>query len=223
MPWRAPGSPGAECLERTVELDPEPSGVLVAAAEALGDQLALDHAVADHIDHAADDRMAFVGLADVDQHMAGAGVSREGIALGGGAGARGGLGVDAAVAGQAHLVVARLADFTFVGVAGGVGLVVEALGVVGVEVATRTDRARHRQYRNLPALLPAAGTGQERMAESPDLGVVVAPAGVVFADRADLDQAERGRCAREGIAVILAADEGVDLALQRGRGGLQQG
>lgn len=57
------------------------------------------------------------------------------------------------------------------------------------------------------------------MAEPADLRIVVAPAGVMLADRADLDQAERCRRAREGVAVILAADEGIDLALQRDRGG----
>jgi len=165
--------------------------------------------------------MALVGLAHVDQHVAGTGVGREGVALGGGAGARGGFGINAAVAGQTHLVVAGLADFAFVGVTGGVGLVVEALGVVGIEIPARADGAGHRQYGDLAALLPAAGAGQEGMAETADLRIVVAPAGIVFTDRADLDQAERGRGARERIAVILAADEGVDLPLERGRGGLQ--
>ncbi len=214
-------APGAEGLERAVELDPEPGGVLVAAAEALGDQLAFHHAVADHVDDAADDRMALVGLAHVDQHMAFGPVSREGVALGGGAGARGGLGVNAAVAGQPHLVIAGLTHFTLMGVAGRVGLVIEALGIVGIEVAARPDAAGHRQDRDLAALLPAPGPGQERMAEAADLRVVIAPAGVVLADRADLDQAEGGRGTREGVAVVLAADEGVDLTLQRGRCGLQ--
>jgi hypothetical protein len=100
--------------------------------------------------------------------------------------------------------------------------VVELLGVAGIEIAARTDRARDRQHRHLAALLPATGAGDEGVAEAADLLVVIAPARIVAADRADLDQAERCRRAREGIAVVLAADEGVDLALQRCRRGLQQ-
>ncbi len=209
-------------LERAVELDAEPGGVLMAAAETLGDQLALDHAVADHIDHAADHRMALVGLADIDQHVAIATALAEGVALGCGARTRSGLGIDAAVAGQAHLVIAGLADLAVMGVGRGIGLVVELLGVAGIEIAARTDRARDRQHRHLAALFPAAGTGDEGVAEATDLLVVIAPTRIVAADRADLDQAERRRRARERVAVVLAADEGIDLALQRCRRGLQQ-
>ena len=205
-------APGAERLERTIELDAEPGGVLVATAEAAGDQLAFHHAIAHHVDGAADHRMALVGLRHVDQHVAFVGASGEGVALGRRAGQRGRLGVDAAVIEQAHLVIARLPHFTVVAVAGGVGLVVETLGILGVEVAARPDRAGDRQDRDLAALLPATGAGQERMAEAADLGIVVTPARVVLTDGADLDQAEWRRSAREGIAVVLAADEGVHFA-----------
>ena len=215
-------APGAMRLERAVELDAEPGGVLMAAAETLGHQLALDHAVADHIDHAADHRMALIGLANIDQHVALALALAEGVALGRGTCTRGGLGIDAAVAGQAHLVIAGLADLAVMRVRSGIGLVVEVLGVSSIEIAARTDAAGDRQDRHLPALLPATGARDEGVAETADLLVVVAPAGIVAADRADLDQAERCRCAGEGIAVVLAADEGVDLALQRRRCGLQQ-
>ncbi|KAG1396950.1 hypothetical protein G6F59_013727 [Rhizopus arrhizus] len=184
-------APGAMRLERAIELDAEPCGVLMATTEALGDQLALDHAVAHHINHAADHRMALVGLADIDQHMAVALALAEGIALGGGAGTCGGLGIDAAVAGQAHLVVAGLADLAVVAIGRGVGLVVELLGVGGIEIATGADRAGHRQHRHLAALFPAAGAGDERMAEAADLVIVIAPARIMTADRADLNQAER--------------------------------
>src|SRR5690606_36115811 len=136
--------------------------------------------------------------------------------------ARGGFHIDTAVVGQAHLVVAGLADFAIVAVGRGVLLVVETLGIGRIEIATRADRAGDRQHRYLTALLPATGAGNEGMPEATDLLVVIAPAGVMAADRADLDQTERGGCARERIAVILAADEGVDLALQRSGGGLQQ-
>ncbi|KAG1389051.1 hypothetical protein G6F60_013483 [Rhizopus arrhizus] len=166
--------------------------------------------------------MALVGLADIDQHMAVALALAEGIALGGGAGTCGGLGIDAAVAGQAHLVVAGLADLAVVAIGRGVGLVVELLGVGGIEIATGADRAGHRQHRHLAALFPAAGAGDERMAEAADLVIVIAPARIMTADRADLNQAERCGRAREGVAVVLAADEGIDLTLQRRRRGLQQ-
>ncbi|MNV33586.1 hypothetical protein D3C71_1249570 [compost metagenome] len=99
---------------------------------------------------------------------------------------------------------------------------IEALGIGGVEITARANAAGHRQHRHLTALLPAASAGNEGMPEATDLFVVVAPARVMAADGADLDQAERRRCTRVGIAVVLAADEGVDLALQRRRRGLQQ-
>ena len=204
-------APDAMRGERAIEFQPEPGGVFVAAAETLRGQFALDHAVADDLHLAADHHMAVVGLRHVDQHMAGVGARREGVALGRGACQRAGFGVDAAVIGEPHLVIAGLADFAIVRVARGIAFLVEGLGIVGVEVAAGADAAGHRQHRDLAALLPAAGAGQERMAEAANAGVVIAPAGVVRADRADLDQAEWRRGARIGIAVVLAADEGVDL------------
>ena len=204
-------APHPERGERAVEFQPEPGGVFLAAAEALRGQLAFHHAVTHQLHLAADHHVAVVGLGHVDQHMAGVGAGREGVALGGGAGERGGFGVDAAVIGQAHLVVAGLAHFAVVGVARGIALLVEGLGVAGIEIAAGADAAGYRQDRDLAALLPAAGPGQERMPEAADAGVVVAPAGVMRTDRADLDQAERRRRAGKGIAVVLAADEGVDL------------
>ncbi|MCW0459549.1 hypothetical protein NB717_000617 [Xanthomonas sacchari] len=211
-------APGAERLEWAIELQAEPGGVLVAAAEALRHQLAFHHAVADHGQGAAGDRVAGVGLADVDQHVALA-RGAEGVALGRGAGQRGGFGIDAAVIGQPHLVVAGLAALAVVLVARAIAGVVERLRVARIEIAARTDAPGHRQHRDLAALLPTAGTGQEGMAEAADLRIVVAPAGVVRADRADLDHAERSGRTGEGVAVVLAADEGVDLGTEPRRGG----
>src|SRR5690606_21765492 len=174
-----------------------------------GGDPAFHDAVADDLDRAADHRMALVRLADVHQHMSLPHAGGEGVALRRSAHARSGFGIDAAVVGQAHAVVAGLPDLALVGVARAVFALVEGLGVAGVEVATGSNPPRHRQHRHLPALLPAAGTGQEGMAEPPDLRIVVAPARIVRTDRTYLDLAERGGGAGEGVAIVLGADEGV--------------
>ncbi len=197
--------------ERAIEFQPEPGGVFVAATETLRDQFAFHHTVADQLHLAADHHVAVVGLGHVDQQVAGVGARREGVALGRGAGERSGFGVDAAVIGEPHLVITGLAHFAGMRVARCIAFLVEGLGVGGVEIPARADAAGHRQDRYLPALFPATGAGQKRMPEATNSGVVVAPAGVVRADRADLDQAERSGRAGIRIAVVLAADEGVDL------------
>ena len=211
--------PGAEGLERTIELDAEPGGVLLAAAEALGDQLAFHRTVTDDLDHAAHDFMLLVGLTDVDQHMADLLVRSVGVTLRRGTGQRGRFDIDAVVIGEPDLVVAGLADLARVRVRGGVGLVVERPGlrIIGIEVATGTDAASDRQRGDLPALLPATGPRHERMTEPADLPVVVAIAGVMLGDRADLDHPEwRGR-AGKGVALVLGADERVHLQRRIGR------
>src|SRR5690606_6140687 len=93
VPDAAPG-------EGLVELHAEPGGVLGAAAEAAGDDPALDAAVAHHLHFAADHGMALIGLAEVEQHVAGLRSRRIGIAFGGGAGECSRLRSNAAIAGQ---------------------------------------------------------------------------------------------------------------------------
>ncbi len=205
--------PGTEGLERPVEFDAEPRGVLLAAAEAPGDQLAFHRAIADDVDYAADHFVLLVGLADVDQHVAGLFTGSEGVALRRGAGQRRGFDLDAVVVRQPDLVVASLANLARVRVGRGIRLVVEGLclRVACVESAARADAAGHGQGRDQSALLPATRAGHERMTEASDPRVVIAIAGVVPADRADLDHPERGGCTGEGVALLLGADEGVHL------------
>src|SRR5688500_11769243 len=115
----------------------------------------------------------------------------EGVALRCSAGKCGRFDIDSAVVDEPHLVVARLPYFAAMLVAGAVLRVVERLGIGGVEITLRRDAANDRKHRHLTTLLPATRAGQEGMAEAEDLLVVVAPACVMRADRADLDHAER--------------------------------
>ena len=163
--------------------------------------------------------MLLVGLTDVDQHMADLLVRSVGVTLRRGTGQRGRFDIDAVVIGEPDLVVAGLADLARVRVGRGIRLVVEGLGlrVVRVEIATGADAASDRQGRDLPALLPASRARHERVAKAADLGVVVAIAGVMLGDRADLDHPEwRGR-AGKGVALVLGADERVHLQRRIGR------
>src|SRR5687767_4171418 len=178
-------APDAERLERPVEFHPEPRGIAAAAAEADRGHLPLHGAVADDMHLATDYPMPRIRLADVDQYVASARIDWEGVTLRRRSGERRRFGIDAAMIGQAHLVIACLSDLAFMRVPRPIALVIEALGIARIEIAARPDRAGHRQHRDLPTLLPAAGTGNEGVSEAEDLFVVVAPARVVGADRTD--------------------------------------
>src|SRR6185312_2774280 len=141
-------------------------GVLATAAETLADQLAFDRAIADDLDAAAGDAMAFVRLAHIDQHMPRTGLGRKCVAFACRARQRRGLGIDATICVQVHPVIPGLADFALMAVGRSVVFLVESLRIARIEIPVRPDRPGDRQDRDQPALLPATCAGKKGMAET---------------------------------------------------------